>query len=179
MYLLPCPDCDQSISVSPSQAGDTAACSGCDSKVQIPKLGDLRKLPQAESDAPDKSSGPADGRGDFQIMTILLGIFALIGLLVAGFALVQRSLIEVTTTTDQHIAELREEYKELEAARFIRELENIEAYPPESPGEFTYKANARKRQRWLINALVAGGIGTLMLLAAIVLASSGRTPKTS
>lgn len=46
-YLLPC-SCGKTVSVSPSQAGGTAACD-CGARLEVPRLGEMRQLPTDES----------------------------------------------------------------------------------------------------------------------------------
>ena len=175
MYLLPCPHCHESISVSPSQAGDSAKCPHCGGDAPIPKLGELRRLPQA--DDVDNSQQELPAAGASSIASVLLGMVGVIALFVAGFAAIQWYLVDVPTSTDEHVAKMKAEYEKMEAARFIREFEHMETYRLEVPSMFDYKIAELKRRRWGTNALIAGGIALTSLLAAFVLASSGRTPK--
>ena len=177
MHLLPCPSCEHSIPVSPSQAGDNTLCSACGATIAIPKLGELRQLPLSPDSEPISSDEGASGGGGIGV--VLLGMIAMIALLVTGFALIQCYLIEVPTTTDAHVKELRAAYETLDAARFIREYENMEEFRLEVPRMMLYKVAALDRQRWILYALIAGSVALLSLLAAYVLASRGRTQKSA
>ena len=137
MHLLPCPECEASIPVSPSQAGDQATCPACQAAVPIPKLGELRQLPleggqAAEADAagPRELESSVWTRASF----LLLGLLAVASLLIAGFCTIRWYLVEVVATSEQHVAQLREDYQGLSAAQLIREYEDIEKSGLDLPG---------------------------------------------
>ncbi len=60
-YLLPCPDCHETFPVATRHAGQTIECANCQSAVEIPKLGELRQLPE-ESEQRTSQSGPRQVR---------------------------------------------------------------------------------------------------------------------
>ena len=177
MHLLTCPNCQASIPVAKSQAGGQLTCPDCQNRLTIPKLGDLKQLPLA--DQPDESH-------DFQPRTEISvarrfgsGLFAfitVIALLTAIYCGIRWFLIENPITTEQHVAELRTEYRTLDPARLIREYEAMEKYGLELPEPFKYKKIANNKWAWGRNALTAGGTGLLSLTMAILLGMSGRKP---
>ena len=50
-YKLNCPNCDHLLEVETRNAGQELECDSCQETVVVPKLGDLRQLPQVEGSA--------------------------------------------------------------------------------------------------------------------------------
>ena len=179
MHLLPCPSCQNDLSVSPSQAGDETICPKCQSTVTIPKLGDLRQLPLAEQ---DPIARPAGGQHQLETSSgrragfVVLGLIATASLIVAAFCGIRWSLIEVEATTETHIAMYRDEYKNLTAAELIREYEQMERDGLDLVRPYGYKRSEQMKRKWGQNASIAAGIGGVAMLGACLLAMSGRTP---
>jgi hypothetical protein len=175
MYLLPCPNCQASIPLSPSQAGDQTKCPGCQSGVAIPNLGQLRQLPVAEDvDQPQRaeiSSGHSTG-------VVVLGLIATASILVAGFCGIRWSLVEVSSSTEEHVESFRQAYQSLTAAELIREYEQMEDGGFELSGPIDYKLAEITRNAWGRNASIAAAVGGLAALGAFVAAGSGRRNRT-
>lgn len=174
MYLLPCPSCKASLSISPSQAGSEASCPDCQASVPVPKLGELRQLPRAdEQHSGDQPQGVPISTGR-SAGFVFLGLIATASLLVAGFCGVRWSLIDTGSTTEQHIAEYREAYRSLTAAELIREYEQMEGDGFELSGPSEYKRREMDKRAWGRNASIAGAIGGFSLLGAFLFAGLGR-----
>jgi hypothetical protein len=180
MHLLPCPSCNGSIPVSPSQAGDRTNCPDCQAEVPIPKLGDLRLLPQAEETVQKADKFRANESSG--VRSIGFGLFAFLAagcLLVSGYCGIRWLLTDVTMTTDQHIAALRTEYKTLDPARLIREYESMEEFGLELPEPFPYKIVENAKRAWGRNALIAMGVGLFSFMTSIILGSTGRRQRSA
>ena len=178
MYLLPCPKCSSSISVPPSQAGDETSCGQCGEMIDIPKLGELRKLPRADEDvSAEKPVGSsAVSVGGSRIGFVAAALAATASLIVAGFCTLRWAMIDVPTTTEGHIAEYEEAYQTAEAAMLIKDFEEMEARGLELPIPYRYKEIEVTKQTWGRNALVACAVAAITLLAAMLLSMGGRTP---
>ncbi len=178
MYLLPCPHCQQPIEVAPSHAGDQTVCHNCQGDVAIPKLGQLRQLPSSTENLDQPVVGPT-GSDSFgrQVAATILGLIALAGLLIGGFAVIRWVLIEAPNSTQSHIATNAEAFETLEAARLIREYEHMEKAGIDMPAMYNYKITELEKNRWGMIALVAGGVGVVAAVIAMLLASTGRTAK--
>jgi len=174
MYLLPCTQCQTSIPVSPSQAGDKRTCSQCKTEVSIPKLGILRQLPQSEEQVNAGSKSQSDRQESFQIPFVALFLLALCGFLVGGFCGIRWSLILVPKTTDQHVEEIRTTYAKQPAAELIREYEQMVGDGIELGVPFDYKRFADEKARWGIIATISVGVGLLAIVAAFWFAALGR-----
>ncbi len=177
MHLLPCPHCQNSFPVSPSQAGETVSCPACQAKVPIPKLGELRNLPLAdESAAENRKAGGASSEGSLgrKITFGIAGLAATASLLVASYCGIRWALTEVPATTEDHIAEVRKELSERTAAELVREYEDMEQRSIDLGGPFPYKRDAMEKASWGRNASIAATVGSLALLVAIGCALSGR-----
>ena len=178
MHLLPCPSCQDSISITPTQAGSEIACPSCQATVTVPRLGDIRSLPRVDDLPPPTVAGPA-AENTFlrQLGTGFFGLVAVAALLIAGFCAVRWHLVEVTMTTPQHIELLKKEYAAADAAQMIREYEDMEKNSIDLPSKFTYKTTVLEKQKWGSNALIAGVTTLICGLIAMVLASTGRRAK--
>lgn len=173
MHQLPCPHCQAPIPVSPAQAGDQLTCPSCAGAVQVPKLGELRQLP-LESAVPEPSPPPEAGSLGGRAAWVSLGIVATVSLLIAGFCGIRWALIDVPLNTEQHIAELRQQYETLPAAQLIREWEQMERYGIDLASPYSYQKVAAEKRAWGVNAAVAGVIGLLCMLIAAAIARAGR-----
>ncbi|MGB7345919.1 MAG: hypothetical protein WBD20_17005 [Pirellulaceae bacterium] len=154
------------------------SCPNCQALAPVPKLGDLKGLPQADSAATNdlKSRGASDTSGR-QVSAVILGLLAMIGLLIAGYAAIRWVLIDAPINTEIHIAEIEEVYKDLEAARLIREFENMEERGLELPAMFDYQTRLLEKRSWGMTALIAGSLATIAAAVAFMLASTGRRTK--
>jgi len=174
MFLLSCTDCSESVPVTAAQAGGQIPCPNCGAALDIPKLGQLRQLPQTEP-APEDTSrltgGSPRGRG------ISFAFFAFVAagsLLISGYCGIRWILTDVPMTTDEHIARLRVGYQAVEPAQLITEYEEMEKYGLDLPQPFAYQTIADARRSWGRNCLIAGGIGLAGLLAAFLIGTAAR-----
>lgn len=169
MHLLPCPECEKQIPVSPSQAGDQATCSHCGQVVPIPKLGDLRQLPRAEE---TDSSKAAAGTTPREISTprragfLLFGLVAVASLLVAGFCGIRWFLIEAPSTAETSLESVREGYATIPAAQLIREFEDMERLTLELTRPYDYKLQQNERRAWGTRASIAGAVAAIAVVGA-------------
>lgn len=181
MHLLPCPHCQASLRVSTTQAGGAATCPNCQATVPIPKLGVLRDLPLAdgEPEADPRVRGEiAEASPLFQVGYGLAGLIAGASLLIAGFCGIRWALMEAPTTTDQHVATMRQELSERTAAELIREYERMEKQSIDLAIPFKYKELAIRKAEWGRNASIAASVGVVALLVAIALAMRRRRKTT-
>ena len=174
MYLLPCPECQTSLSVTPSQAGDKVTCSDCQTEVSIPKLGILRQLPQSEESENAAPNRHSERSVSSQIAFVALGLVALGGFLVAGFSGIRWSLIPVPNTTDRHVQEYRDIYAQKPSAELIREYEQMVGDGIELGVPFGYKRISDEKGRWGRIASVSAGVGLLAVAGAFGFAAVGR-----
>ena len=173
MHLLPCPSCKTDIPVSPSQAGNQTSCPNCAVPVEIPNLGRLRTLPQADSAA--HSTRNQSGAETSVVRSFAFGTFALVAavcLMVGGYCGIRWVLTDVSLTTEEHIEGLRMEFAAMEPAGLIRAYEDMEEYGLELPEPYKYKVAENMKRAWGRNAWVAGGIGLFSILMALGLAAS-------
>ena len=173
MYLLPCSDCDQSITLSASKAGQEVECLHCHTMVAVPKLGELRNLPLVEgtesaTKSATSSGGPSAGNS---IAFIVCALVATGCLLVASYSGIRWYLIDRPTNSDTHIAELKAAYQKAPAASLILEYESIEKLGIEGAGPYQYKVIANTKADWGFNALVAAAIGAASVAGAGLAAS--------
>ncbi len=174
MYPLPCPACQQILTVTNSQAGTTTTCSHCRAAVAVPKLGDLRRLVEAGEPNGSVSSGSGDGlefrRAAFAALMALAGIAGLGG----GFCAIRYWNVEVPASTALHIEEVQTAFKQVPASQLVREYQQMEKYGLELGQPFTYKRLEVEKAGWLKNTLIAFGISGALAVVATVLGSAGR-----
>lgn len=179
MHLLPCPSCDASIPVSPAQAGNQSNCPNCQSSVQIPKLGDLRLLPQTDQATNQSQNSELGDRSAARSFGFGLFAFAAAGCLLIGlYCGIRWFLTDVTMTTDKHIEQLRTEYRSLPPAKLIREYEAMEKFGLDLPEPYPYKITENAKQAWGRNTLIAAAAGLGSMLLALILGASGRRKST-
>ena len=127
MHLFPCPSCQDPITISPKHAGNDISCPHCEASVTLPKLGDIRSLPLAGDTAEaEQATAMAENVSGNFLGTALLGLLCMAALLAAGFCGIRWYLIEVEMTTQAHIEEVNTLYAEADAARLIREYQDME-----------------------------------------------------
>jgi ribosomal protein S27E len=168
MYSLPCGQCDQSITVTASKAGQEVECPRCGQTVVVPKLGELKGLAglasgdELDPTAVDSSNPSAAG----SILFVFLALLATGCLVVATFCGIRWFLIDVPSTTGQHIAEIEAALMDASAAQLIVEYENLEKYGIDVDQPFGYQVIANTKAKWGYNALVAAAIGGVALIGA-------------
>ena len=177
MYSLTCPACQTNLSVAPAQAGDKTACPQCHAVVQVPKLGELRKLPTFSGtsmpvDAPPASKETSPGR---QAGFMIAGVVATLSLLMAGYCGIRWAIIERPITTHEHLDMFREAYEELPGANLIREWEEMEKYGIDLVQPYTYKRIATEKRGWGNKSVTFGSVAVVCIAAAAALGRRART----
>lgn len=172
MYLLSCPNCQTDLRVTPAQAGDQIVCQNCQQQVAIPKLGQLRQLPQV-SQAPAESAGSSRPVGA-TIAFVAMSLIAVAALLGAGYNTVRWAMIETETTLDSHLERIEREYAEVEPGSMVLEFEDMEAVSLDLAMPYPYQRQADEKAKWGFNAMVAGGIMLVFATGAFIAASQGR-----
>jgi len=191
MPLLPCPFCNRSISVTISQAGSEVTCPECQRAVEVPKLGELKRLAASaeQPESPQLSSqwanGPADSSAESNSgrRIAFAGLLAIAGVaLVAGaFCFVRYLAIEIPATSEAHIAEIEQIYKQVPASQLVREWQQMEKYGLDVPSPYGYKKLEIEKNRWQRNTLISAGVIGIALVAAVglMLTSPKRRPTPS
>ena len=176
MYLLPCPQCGNSLTVAPSKAGETLACNACKASVSVPKLGDLRQLPRAEepSDAPTTLKNSQEKAPAAQTGFMFAGLLAVVCFLVASYCGLRWGLLPVPNSTETHLRSTAEDMKSFTAAELIRAYEEMEKEPIDLVLPYQYKEKENIRNRWGMNAVYSGSAGFAALVVAVFIASAGK-----
>ncbi len=177
MYTLPCPHCQHSIQVAPSQAGDELACPSCGAVNQIPKLGDLRQLPQTTANAGISGPPAGEARVGRQIGFVVLSLLSLACLLIAVFCGIRWVNVDAPVTTEIHLQTIRDRYAELTPAELIREFEDLESYDLAIAAPYAYKQLRNRKNAWGRNALIATVFCVGCGITAMLLAGSGSKSK--
>lgn len=102
-YLLPCPNCDANLNVSPTDAGRTLTCEACGQEQKAPSLGAIKRLTPVESSAP----APAKSKSWSTLQGIVFGT-SLIILIIGGVGLFQ--YVPAYLTTKAELEELLEPF---------------------------------------------------------------------
>jgi len=175
MPSITCPQCNQEVSVSISQAGAQVPCPGCEATIQVPKLGDLKRLTEAAAAANPHSHPPLlpSESADNQTTSRVLfgGALAMVGLsaIVATFCLVRYLSIEVPVTTEMHIEEIDRTYHSVSAAQLIREWQQMEKNALDVAFPYNYKKSETEKARWARNTAIAGAVSAAGILLAVFL----------
>jgi len=170
MFELTCPECQSKVPVSPAKAGGEVPCPQCGENIAVPKLGELKKLPQVQdagvSAIDDAPRGLSGGRS---MAFAALGAVSLLCFLGAAFCGVNWATIEVPATSKTHLESLRETYEQLSAARLVREYEDITELGVDVPQPYPYRTIELSKQAWgnkaaafAIAGLLAAGISVFV-----------------
>lgn len=173
MYLLSCPNCQTDLPITPAQAGDSVLCPECQGAVSIPKLGELRRLPQAE-DASQQAPVRVHSTGG-TIAFVVFSMFAVAALMGAGYNAIRWGMIETETTTETHLEEIDIEYRKVDPVVMVMEFENMEKNSLDLIVPYKYQAKVDEKAIWGRNALVAGGVMLICGIGAVIAASQRRT----
>lgn len=177
MFELTCPDCQTKVPVTPAKAGGEVPCPQCDRTIAVPKLGELKTLPQVQ----DAGSGSADVAprglsGGRSMAFAALGATSLLCFLGAAFCGINWATIEVPATSQSHLEGLKETYSQLSAARLIREYEDITELGVAVPHPYPYRTIELRKQAWGNKAMTFAVAG---LLAAVLSVFVGRRTSAS
>lgn len=180
MPLLPCPHCDQKVSVAISQAGSQVKCQGCQQVIPVPKLGELKRIASeeaasgmvSESVAANaiSSDSQAGKRVLFGGLLAIAGVAAIVGL----FCLVRYLSVDVPATTEMHIAEIDQVFHQSPAAQLVREFQEMEKFNLDASAPYNYKKLEKEKSRWARNSLIAAGVLGLSMAVAIYLGLSDK-----
>ena len=172
MHLLPCPNCQTDISVTPAQAGDTATCAACQTQVAIPKLGELRQLPVSDDHANDN---PAAARSvAATIVFVASGLIAVAAFMGASYNAIRWATIKVEATTESHLAAIEQGYKAAEPASMVQEFESMEKNSLDLITPYKYQTVVNEKNAWGRSALIAGAVSLFFGILAIVAALKTR-----
>lgn len=172
MYLLSCPNCQAEISVTAGQAGDSVKCPKCEGQVAIPKLGELRTLPQVAQDKSEIASGQRSVGGT--VAFVVLSLVAVAALMGAGYSGIRWASIHADTTTESHLAELETDYLQSEPAMMIVAFDDMEQYSPDLALPYSYQIKLDEKSKWGWNALIAAGLALVSGMGALIAASKSR-----
>lgn len=177
MYQLTCPHCESDVPVSAAKAGDQVPCPQCDRSVNVPKLGELRQLPEAVAvgagSAGGTSGAPVAGQaglsGGRSMAFALLAFVSLVCMLGAVFCGINWATLDAPTTSQSHVAQAKEMYAQASSARLIREFEDITQYGVDIPTPYAYRVEELKKQAWLRNTLLFASGGLVAFSLAMVI----------
>ena len=188
MYRLDCPHCQSPTPVGPASAGDTVPCDSCGQSIAVPRLGDLKRLPpvdpaesptdqksaaRSDTSAKPRSASPTRTGGDSNpILLAIAGLLIVGGLLTAGFCGFQYYLSEVPMTTQRHLAEYDQVYREVPPANLILEYESMEEQNIDLAGPLVYVKMGQTKRRWATNAIAGLAVASVGLGGVLI--ASGR-----
>ncbi len=174
MPHFPCPHCSHDVSVAISQAGSEVSCPGCRQPVVVPRLGDLRRLQAAASDPAVEREGKqslrssTDNAGRRALFSGAL-VIAAIAALAGAFCLSRYLSIEVTSTTEDHIAEVETSYHQVPAAQLVREFQQMEKYNLDVASPFEYKKLQMEKSKWARSGSICLAVFSLATVFGILL----------
>ena len=176
MHLLSCPNCQAELLVTPAQAGDSIQCSKCQQNVAIPKLGELRRLPQSESQNTNDTAVDSEGTRSVAatIAFVAFSLVAVAALLGAGYNGIRWALIETKNTNETHLRDIETDYMRVEPAALILEFEDMEKFSLDLVTPYKYQIIADEKSKWGWNTVVASGLAAACGVGAIIAASQSR-----
>lgn len=176
MHLLSCPNCQAELLVTPAQAGDSIQCSKCQQLVAIPKLGELRKLPQTAPQTANDAAAASDGTRSVAgtIAFVALSLVAAAALLGAGYNGIRWAMIETKNTNETHLRDIEASYMKVEPAALVLEFEDMEKFSLDMVTPYKYQVIADEKSKWGWNTVVASGLAAACGVGAFIAASQSR-----
>lgn len=166
-YLLPCPECSESIKLVAAQAGQDIECPDCGHSFEAPRLGELKRL-ETVGDSSSKAGGQASfaKRALFSGGLLVLVLFGVPGLLLNNYAnslIIELNLEETFINWNKSIDELSPEelFQEWTAMDYESGL-----------GEWREQVHARYEAQGKILRNVSYGILSVAALGLLMLVSS-------
>jgi hypothetical protein len=170
-FLLPCPECNHSIELVATQAGQSIECPECNLQTEAPKLGILRQLPivaQAQSTKTSRNSGIKRS-----LFTAGLAISVLMGGIGAALYNYASSLIK-DPQLDQVFASMSEQLEQLKAPELL-DIWSQMRFEEEAIGEWREMEYASNNTQGTILKRLSYGlfgiasIGLLMLIGSFMI----------
>jgi len=173
--LLPCIHCQHAIAVSASQSGSETTCPACGKTVEIPNLGELRRLQSSGGNVADGVSSGVVSSSQATRRIIFAGLMAIAGTagIVGIFCLVRYLAIEPPITTEMHIAEVDNLFHQVAAAQLIREWQQMERFGLDAANKHMYQSIADEKASWQTSGLICLGILLLAGGGATIVALTG------
>ena len=169
-HLLLCPACEHKIEVETRQAGQSLQCSGCGIDVEAPKLGELRKLPVAQTDLQTASKKSVSGIRKV-LFAVGLGMAVLFGAAGLSLHLYARSLyvpVDVASILEKSQQEA-EKLTDVEVYQIASDINRVQTTTDFREPPFL-KAN---KQSAILSYFAYGlyaiaGLGLLMLIGSFI-----------
>lgn len=172
MYALIC-ECGETVSVTLRQAGNEISCPACNQPIKVPKLGELRKLPQMDAVSDPELTGQSISMGKrlaFAGCCMLAGIAFFVG----AFCLVKAATIEVESTTEEHIASDLERLEQTPPGQVTELWREYMVYGLNDRRPFPYKRRADEKAAWIQRGIIGMSVAGIGVVAAVVLGRTGR-----
>lgn len=174
MYMIQCPE-GHPFPVPAKSAGSIEICPTCGAEQSVPKLGELRKLPQAAPTAPSKKSSSL-GFGAKIVFALLL--LAAIGTgLTSAFAAFRWQNLPVPYTEAQHIADESEALEQFNSVQLITAWEQIETFGLGEQVPFPYQRMQDLRDHWKRVCLISLAITGVCVGLSMLVIGFARTSK--
>jgi len=167
------------MSVTPAQAGDRLPCPQCDRSVAVPKLGEVRQLPRADSlaggaDALFGASNNASGSAGGTIAFVALSAIALASLLAAGYTGIRWAMVDSSQNTESFLEEVEAQYQKVDSAVLIREYEDMEEFSLDLLSPYPFHQKVLEKRRWGWNTVAAGCLALVTGCGGFIAASQAR-----
>jgi ribosomal protein S27E len=176
MYLLRCPQ-GHSIQVSTASAGNEVQCPECGAAVPVPKLGDLRRLPQA-ADVSPVSTRVESGFGARLIFGILL-LVAIVTGGISAYGCMRWYNLPVPYTSEDHIRMGREAIAEKSPAELMADWQQYESMALTERRPFPYQQIQNLRDHWKRVCFIPLSISAVCVAFGLIVLAVGRKSSAS
>jgi hypothetical protein len=177
MYLLHCPQ-GHTIQVSTAAAGNSVRCPECEAVVQVPKLGELRKLPVVAEGA--RSARGRDASGSGFAARLVFGLLVLVAIIAGGisaYGAMRWFNLPIPMTSAEHIQMGREEIASRVPAELIVDWQQYESMGLGEQAPFPYQRMQNLRDHWLRVCLIPLGIAAASIAVGIFVVMLGSRRK--
>lgn len=170
-FLFPCPECNYSIELVATQAGQSIECPECNLQIEAPKLGILRQLPVVEQAQSTKTSRNTGFKRS--LFTAGLAISVILGGIGAALNNYASSLIK-DPQLDQVFADMSEQLEQQKAPELL-DIWSHMRFEEDAIGEWREMGYARYNTqgtylKWLSYGLFGiASIGLMMLIGSFMI----------
>lgn len=172
MFMIQCP-AGHSFPVPAKAAGSITTCPTCGATQDVPKLGELRKLPRAEERGPAHAKQPLNMGAKVAFAVFLL--LAISTGLTSAFAAFRWQNLPIPYTQEQHIAEETKTLEAFSAVEMVSAWEQVEAIGLGEQDPFPYKVIQDLRDHWKQVCLISLGITIAAVLVAFLIVGFARS----
>lgn len=159
MHLLTCPACQSQVPVAPARAGEQIACPSCEAVIQVPKLGELRKLPRQEASG---ATTPAAGQQRSNVAFASFFLLCVLASMVTLFCGTMYLMSRAPVTTESFLADREKDHQKASPADMVIEFNAMEERSLDVRIPYSFQTEVDVKMGWRNRALISAAVTGLL-----------------